>query len=390
MRMWTYDDIVRRNPAGKGQRASILARLLQIRAANQELLCETSDELEARTQSSVCCFAQLPFPISVEPSEYVIRGTTPSVFVHLEFRLFSLDVDSNGETQLAYVPVGKSAVRDSAHLGTQIRAFVPLWGRRQVYYTNYEGCLGDDGLEDRIISTAAWDPDHAPAAYRGKVVTAHAFESELASRVAVELRYVLRKFLVTYSVVSLDELPEVNGLHGCFLLASPGRIVYGNPPEPVLRGMLGRHSLGTPIDKARIDQGLQFQLREIDRYLHQLLAMQRLAKQGEPELAIVGCVTAIEWFMNSFVQRSDTFSLSMRACLKIPPFDSLSGDLRNHLRRLADVRNAIVHGEPPARHSTKAETAESESPLGISEIVRTGLSLYREMNLRRLRRHLQD
>jgi len=27
--------------------------------------------------------------------------------------------------------------------------------------------------------------------------------------------------------------------------------------------------------------------------------MQRLARQGEPELAAIGCVSAIEWYMNA-------------------------------------------------------------------------------------------
>jgi hypothetical protein len=384
--MWHFDDILRRNPPGRGQRASILTRLLQVRAATEQLLCDSSREMESRTQACVCGFAQLPFPLMLESSEYVLRGTTKSVFVHLDFQLFTLEIDGSSESRLEYLPRGEHFVADQASIGTQVRAFIPLWGRREVYYAGYIDCLTDEGLEERVISTAAWDPVHAPPAYRGKVVTAHAFESELASRIALEVRYVLRKFLINYSVVSLEDLPELKRFYGCFLLAAPGRIAYGNPPEPVLSGMMNRHLVDRPVEKARIDQGLQFPLREIDQYMHQLLAMHKLAKQGEPELAVVGCVTAIEWFMNAFLQPRPAKSLSMRECLKMTPLSVLPDPLRDRLRRVAEYRNSIVHGGPPTRRASKSPGQATDSISKVKEIVETGLCLYREANLRRFKR----
>lgn len=389
--MWSYDDILRRNPPEKGQRSSILSRLIQTRSATQELLCETSNDLEDRGQPFVCCFGQLPYPISVEPAPFVIRGSTRSVSLELEFRLFTTTVDSTGQLEINYIAGDEAkSAKIAGPLGTQVRAFVPVWGRRLVYYDGYLDCLHNEGLEDRIISTSAWDPDHAPAAYRGKVVTAHAFEPELASRIATELRYVLRKFLVAYSVVALEELPALNRVYGCFLLSAPGRVAYANPPEPVLAGLLNRFSFPTAVDKARIDQALQFRLRNIDGYLHQMLAMHRLAKQGEPRLAVVGCVTAIEWFMNSFVKREDNWSFSIKECLKKSPLSSLPEDLKRKLRSIADTRNDIVHGEPPPRRDQDQEHSPEQDPMErIAEVVRIGLNLYREINLRRLQPHVE-
>ena len=167
-------------------------------------------------------------------------------------------------------------------MGTQVRAFLPVWGRRMVYYDAYLDCLHNDGLEERIISTTAWHPANTPAAYTGEAVTAHAFEAELASRVASELRYALRKFLVAYSLVALEEFPPLNRLYGCFLLTAPGRVTYAAPPEPVLAGMLNQLPFPTAVKKERIEQVLKFGVRELDGYLSQILAMHRLAKQGEP------------------------------------------------------------------------------------------------------------
>lgn len=115
----------------------------------------------------------------------------------------------------------------------------------------------------------------------------------------------------------------------------------------------------------------------------QILAMHRLAKQGEPKLAIVGCVTAIEWFMNSFVKQEEKWSLSIKECLKKTPFSFLPDDLKRHLRAIAEIRNAIVHGEPSQRGETRA-ASERDSLSRVTVVVQTGVDLYREINLKRL------
>ena len=383
--MWFFDDINRRNPPGKGQRSSILPRLLQTCSTTEEFLCETSDDLECRGQPFVCCLGQLPYPLSLEPVTYAIRGGSANISLHVDFRLFAINVNGAGQLDFAYItPEQARDSEETRPIGTQVRAFVPVWGRRMVYYDAYWDCLHDDGLEERIISTTAWHPSNAPAAYTGEGVTAHAFEAELASRVASELRYVLRKFLAAYSVVALEELLPLNRLYGCFLLTAPGRVTYAAPPEPVLSGLLNRLPFPTVVKTARIEQALKFGIREIDGYLSQILAMHRLAKQGEPKLAIVGCVTAIEWFMNSFVQQDEKWSLSIKECLKKVPFTSLPDDLKRQLRTIAETRNAIVHGEPPSQRGETRASVEQDFLSRIAQVVQTGVDLYREINLRRL------
>lgn len=313
---------------------------------------------------------------------YTGNGTSTGIFEVDFLRATSTDNVTSSASGFAYLQTGESA--GIGVCGTQVQAFVPISGRREAYYKEYERCLGHGGLHECIISKSAWDPAHAPAAYKGGVVTAHAFESELSNRIGLEVRYALKKFLIAYSLVSLQELPALNRLYGCFLLSAPGRVV-ANASDPILNGLLGVYPLGLSVERERLQQALQFELREIDRYLRQLLAMQRLAVQGESDLAVVGCVAVIEWFMNSFVVRRKKRLYPIKECLMMPPFDSLPTDLRDDLLKIAYRRNAVVHGEPPTRHSFNDYRSIPKSTNGIPEIVGAGLRLYREINLRKLR-----
>jgi hypothetical protein len=121
------------------------------------------------------------------------------------------------------------------------------------------------------------------------------------------------------------------------------------------------------------------------------MAMHRLLKQGEPELALIGCVTAIEWFLNekfsTLVQRSragKSLSASITACLRSGALDFMSEPQRQVLRELALCRNAIVHGPPPSRigHRTNqfriAAAVEHEY---VRASLFTALDLYRAVNI---------
>jgi hypothetical protein len=165
-------------------------------------------------------------------------------------------------------------------------------------------------------------------------------------------------------------------------MPAPGRVVYGNAPESVIRGMLPKSPVPEPVAKEHLEKAMQFQIREVDRYLHQLIAMKRLSSQGEPELAVVGAVTAIEWFMNSLIVRESTYSLSISKCLKKPPLSTLPVQMIKDLNTLAVTRNDIVHGEPPERKRTRSGL--QKGAIHPNEVVKLGLSLYREIHLRKL------
>lgn len=376
--MWTDEDIVRMNPAGRGQKGSILHYLLRIGATWRELLTETADVLKELDSPWVCCFAQVPYPIKVEPGTYSVSGQTGNSVINLDFKLFDLELDEGFQISTNEINIDITPSRNAV-IGTQIRGFVQLWGRRVLYYENYLSCVTSEGLNDQIINPqgSAWD--YASGLYSGKTITASSFERDVAKRLRPEMLFAIKRFLINYSVVALRELPPLESLCNYFLMPAPGRVVYGQIPTPTLPAMLRRSAVDhKTISKIDIERGLQFGLRKIDKYLHQLLAMQRLADDGEPELAMIGCVAAIEWYMNSLLpHRRDGWQHSLGKCLKKELFNGLPSELKDDLLDLSQFRNDLVHGQPPDRaHESPDKSIE------ITRALRTGLNLYREMNRR--------
>ncbi len=86
------------------------------------------------------------------------------------------------------------------------------------------------------------------------------------------------------------------------------------------------------------------------------MAMQRLLKVGKPELAIVGCISAIEWFLNDAlpnvrytspsgkVQNASRSKIIDKKLLTL-----LSRNIISQLRILSKRRDEIFHGAPPYR-----------------------------------------
>src|SRR5262249_9384045 len=143
---------------------------------------------------------------------------------------------------------------------------------------------------------------------------------------------------------------------GYFVMTAPGRLAYKEPPVPLTRGLLKVHTLKPPLDRTRIVDALKIGIREKDRFINQLQSMKRVARDGEPELAVLGVVSPLEWYANSFVlpptERYKT-SHSLRRALDLPPLSHLSQDLKTKLVAIADLRNGLVHGTPPARDAAR-------------------------------------
>lgn len=118
---------------------------------------------------------------------------------------------------------------------TQVRGFVPLWGRHTAYYQNYYECLGDCGLEDKVINPALWSRSRAPASYTGNVVTSYGFERNITSHLLTAFRYALRLFLVNYSLVALEEARAPTIPLSYFVMIAPGRVVTIRTSQVCLR-----------------------------------------------------------------------------------------------------------------------------------------------------------
>ena len=330
---------------------------------------------------------QLPYPIFVDKKKYNLPGATTGAVVQLDFRLFTVEVDDDCKAISTPIKLDQLSPKGGLALGTQVRGFIQLWGRSVDYYKNYQYCLRTDGLENCIINpqTSEWKLLHGE--YTGRIVTSGIFEGEIAEKVGPELMSALKRFLPTYSIWARQEIPNKFKHYNYFVMSAPGRVAYRKLPISMFSNML-REFPKLPVatvPKENLEDALSFGIREIDRYLHQLLAMCRLSKEGEPELALVGCVTAIEWYMNSLIRSKDNWQMSIRDCLKDAIFKDFPERLKQQLREIALQRNEIVHSQPPERNKHNVLITFGSHPKNIDDIVEIGLDLYRETNLKNLR-----
>ena len=188
-------------------------------------------------------------------------------------------------------------------VGTQVSAFISLWGRHRRYHRNYCSCISSQGLLNLQLNSSLFGKKRAPAGYDGEMISAHRYESETTRAILIEFHHTIEMFLRNYDIVAFECLrpPERDSLPGFFAMLAPGRLSYVKRPISPLMGMIQVQTIPRRIPTDRIMSALQYSHREFDRYLSQLLAMQSLARTGEYGLAVIGCITAIEWFLNSLL-----------------------------------------------------------------------------------------
>lgn len=400
--MWSLEDLEALNPADSRQDTSFLRHVLNISAASEHSLCNAAAQLEAREGPYVVAFAQLPFTIDAGTQTFKVNGWREGVVVELKFTRVlgaftqdgSLKILDAVSTEASPLPSGLKRLEF-----TQITATIRLWNPRARLHEAYLNCLTPSGLRNDVIGRVEDWMDAPEAkmplpARRYAPLTAQAFQAEVTRRVRIELLRATQSFLRAYSVANLESLPNGDVLYGYFVMVAPGRIACASPPLPIAAGLCTATSSppspGPDADRvvALLDRSLPLE----DRFLVQLMAMHRLLKQGEPELALIGCVTAIEWFLNekfsALVQRSragKAMSASITACLRSGALDFMSQPQREVLRELALSRNAIVHGPPPSRsghHSNPFRTTVAVRPEYVRSSLFIALDLYRTINVR--------
>jgi len=380
--MWTYEDIVLRNPAQPGQRSSILDRLLRTGVAFPDLLVDGANDLETYGSPFVCCFAQLPFPIAMQPYVYVLRATAEIIF-HVRFQLIGLELDEDCQPHVKSFTATKSSQSQELAIGTQVTAFVQLWRRYVSLHKSYEACLTPNGLEDRVINPSVWTKKNSPVS-SGHSTTAYGFEAELAERIERDLDIALSNMLLHLSVLGLEDFTRMPCLYGYFLMPAPGRVVYANRPIPVFKGMLKTSLIPQLTKKDELNSAMQFQVRHISGFLAELITLKEVSKLGESHLAIAGASAQIEKYLNGFVKdKLDGHSRAIWRCLQEEPFNTLPDDLKERLQIIGCMRNEIMHG---VRKGDKRCEVLLKKKLGPEEVIATGLSLYKELHLRKIDR----
>ena len=386
--MWTQDEIESINPATLGQRRSSLKYLESVGAIDYEVLCNCASEMEA-FEGSLRTFALLPFSISADQDPFTIE-TWGNGVPDLKLRFYQAfqELGSNGSLRLKVA----SQCSDRKNINTInsltfVIGEIPLWGCRKKYYSRYLSCLRWDGLDDvEIARRESWMD--LPAAASDGPLTAKDYEHELARRVKNELLYSVKKFVAAYELAQVEEVAEKIYLYGYYAMVAPGRISLGGLPKPIYLA-LNKSNSGFGIDlvdRKKFEQSVNSLRREKDRTVRQLLAMTRLAREGEPELALVGAVTSIESFFNSRFPEVVTVTRSGRrmssSISKILKRQSIAMLLDkksiDSLYLISRTRNEIVHGSPPDRDRYTNQAHKIEY---VIDCIRLCLDIYRDINL---------
>jgi hypothetical protein len=399
--MWTIDDIESLNPRDSKQSTSFLEHLFNIGAANAAGLCNGSELLESRDGPYVLAFAQLPVPIHLPDAPFTVRGWREGVTVELRFSVEHAKFDLTGRLVTGGGLSSESAgevPEASVTQFTQVTGLVRLWTRRAQLHKAYRNCLTPDGLRNDVIGRVGDWMDSPEAemplpARQYAPLTAQAFQADVARRVRTEFLRAIHSFIRAYSVASLEDLPNSDTLFGYFVMIAPGRIACASPPIPIVSGLCAdrvRNNGATPSPKAiksLLDQSVPME----DRVVRQLMAMHTLLSNGEPELALIGAVTAAEWFLNEQFghvlrgagsRKRGSFSINDFSKAGLLTFGS--PELMAQLVALARLRNSAVHGAPPSRTPAQrrgSRRLSADSGESAQEALFLVLEVYRAMNL---------
>lgn len=380
--MPTEDAITSRN----SDQPRILNALLNSGCATHEFLCAVADELEGLPDPHVGCFGMLPFPLAVASNEsFSVPTGRDSATATFRFRHFRTTIDADHRIRYETFEPALDFEINGNGIGTQVICYITPWGRHLRYYSHYLACVGDHGLEARSLSNSIWGRKRAPAGFDGDPMDSHRYEDELNGAIVLAFAFALSVFLDNYNIAALYNVTCPKPVPGVFTMLAPGRVSYRNTPISPAASMFQYWSIKEVADGRTLRAALRFGRRQFDRYQHQLLAMQSLSRDGEPELAVIGSVTAIEWFLNTLVDQNAPLPKwydrdrrpSINRCLELPLKIALSSELVARLRVAADYRNKLAHGTSPSRRGVSDVPVDDVG----TEVIRTGFALYKEVQM---------
>lgn len=384
--MWTKEEIELINPTSGGQNRSALDYLYKTGAANPELLCEAANILEKLDHPHVMTFCLLPVVLNADEDSFIMDSWGVNVPpIELRFKSVILSMNSTGTID----QYGARSV-DNPHdkmvitPATLAIGMIPIWGKRKSLYAEYRLCVSENGLNDRIIGERQpWM--QLPCEANNGPLSAKAFENELTVRVRREMVFVLCNFLRTYEIAQMSPLLNNLYLYSYFAMTYPGRLSTGGLPLPVYHSLKEFISRASPklLDRERFKYCYKSIIAKEDRIVCQLLSMAKLIEQGEPELAIVGAVSSLEWFLNAtfpkFIRTDKdgrNFQLPLIKCVrKKVVSDLLPSSLIDKINDIVKIRNTIAHGQPSS-NSNSNELADF-----ARDALESCLDLYRLVNL---------
>src|ERR1039457_6679923 len=240
--MWTEEQIASLNL----DQPQILNAVLASGCASLDFLSAASDSLDRLGPPHVGCFAMLPFPLAVSPTEcFNIPTGQDGAVAKLQFNHFNASIEV--EHHVSYSPCVLNYQAERRGIGTQVVGYITLWGRHLRYYANYLSCLGDSGLRRANVNKSLWVKRRSPAGWDGDAINSFQFEDELNAAIGSAFAHALSVFIDNYNVAALSRLICPKLIPGLFTMLAPGRVSYEQRPTPPLDGMLQSWSLKEPV-----------------------------------------------------------------------------------------------------------------------------------------------
>jgi hypothetical protein len=290
---WSPADILESNPAESGQLKSPLNQLLDVAGANLVILSDVANELERR-QAHVIGLFQLPYHIHVEPSWHRVLTLEDGLYAECKFIPCLVETDNFRTFRLFPSAIDKGTAIAQV---TQVMAAIPVWGRRALFHERYMHHAARGGSDTVIVPQRDSWVDNRPLFFGD-------YETNFASRVIREFVAALRNFLPAYSIKALRHAPIPPLLYSYHAMLAPGRVVYAGQNVSVLGALMASQKeldASTPISAADLSSAMQTRYRSFSNFELQLFALERLRRDGEVSLALIGGPSLLEWLLNLYL-----------------------------------------------------------------------------------------
>ena len=386
--MWTPDDIVDANPPGPGQSRSVLQRLVATGQTDLSLLAEVAGLIDQAERPLVAAFFQLPSAVAIDagwhrlPTHTLDEGMSGS----FSFRTRELVYSDSGDLSLKEVSSGGMSTWPVI---TQVAGLFPVWGVRALHHGKYLHHAENGTRGNPVIVP------QGPSWIDNRPITLGVYETNLAKRLMREIQAILRSFLPAYAIASLTETPVPEQLYGYHAMPAPGRIVQGDRSVSAAKALIRRSvQAAVPVlPFAPIEQAMRTKFRTFGRFESQLFAMERLRRDGETALALIGGVSLLEWTLKAIAGAGNGGRFrGLADVADHPSIDFFSAEELHTINLARRTRNTLVHEEPPARHSLttggptiRAQIAQPDQPFGperVRQLLEIAFKAFREANKR--------
>ena len=365
-------------------------RLCERGAAYPDLFEEIEEFRDSVGGSCSAVTFQLPYPLDIAFSDYIGRGNRSDIKMHLRFIPAITVVDERMRRTVHRTGHYSEPKSSSKFIDyTQCIALMPLWGSRLQYYQKY--CdLSERGRDSDVVIPR----EEKPFTYSlSGAITVRMYELELSKRSILEASNAVRRFLRDYMALSLHEVEIPELLYSPIASPRPERYFpLGDSPD-LLFGLFSRprNRALRQVSLENIEKAAKWPSRSFSPFESQILALKRLSDRGEPELALVGLMSLVEWFLKEGLPENLAKKRKKPRLVDLigiaQEFVNLPDSLWSTLQASREVRNIHTHDKPTSKSQSydpaSVRYGDPESAKLFDATAFAAFELFRAVNLAR-------